>query len=168
MASSSILFSPKQRPEESHEALPGGYDDRIEGILSGFDRVVFRGSLTSINYPAALQVWLNSQGILLQDCKGKFKELSKEIKEGGKALAEQQKRPYRYIWSPAADGPPRNQLRAPGELFPPYRKTVGGAADPGPAARAQVGAAAPRLCQPSQSAAGASESVSATLLLAGC
>jgi hypothetical protein len=64
------------------------YDDRIEGILSGFDRVVFRGSLTSIDYPAALQAWLNSQGILLQDCKGKFKELSKEIKEGGKALAE--------------------------------------------------------------------------------
>ena len=76
------------------------YDDRIEGILSGFDRVVFRGWLTSINYPAALQAWLNSQGILLKDCKGKFKELSEEIKEGGQALAEQQKRPYRYICSP--------------------------------------------------------------------
>jgi hypothetical protein len=76
------------------------YHDRMEGILSGFERVVFRGSLTSINYPAALQAWLNSQGIVLQDCQGKFKELSKEIKEGGQALAEQQKRSYRYIWWP--------------------------------------------------------------------
>ena len=38
------------------------YDDRIEGILSGFDRVVFRGSLTSINYPAALQAGSTARG----------------------------------------------------------------------------------------------------------
>lgn len=31
------------------------YDDAISGVLSGFDRMVFRGTLRQIAYPLGLQ-----------------------------------------------------------------------------------------------------------------
>ena len=40
--------------------------DRIDGTLSGFDRLVFRGTLRSIACPDGMQSYLPSNGILLK------------------------------------------------------------------------------------------------------
>jgi hypothetical protein len=38
--------------------------DRILGVLSGFDRVLFRGTLKSISYVSGLEIFLSSQHVL--------------------------------------------------------------------------------------------------------
>ena len=43
------------------------YQDRIAGILTGFDRMLFRGTLRSISYPKGAEMWLSSRHVLLKD-----------------------------------------------------------------------------------------------------
>ena len=40
---------------------------RIAGILSGFDRMIFRGTLRSLSYPAGLEAFLATRRVLLKD-----------------------------------------------------------------------------------------------------
>ena len=47
------------------------YEDYITGIITGFDRVLFRGTLRAINYPAGMGKFLGVQGILYKDYAGK-------------------------------------------------------------------------------------------------
>jgi hypothetical protein len=42
------------------------HSDRITGTLSGFDRVLFRGTLRSIAYVSGLEVFLYSQHVLFK------------------------------------------------------------------------------------------------------
>jgi hypothetical protein len=72
---------------------------RIVGILTGFDRMRFRGTLRSISYPHGFQQWLNAQGVLLKDF-GPFAErLSTDLVAHAKALAQEAGRPFEYLAS---------------------------------------------------------------------
>lgn len=74
---------------------------RIAGTITGFDRILFRGTLRCISHCRGLWVFLMSQGVLLKHF-GKFVErVSHEICEHGKAFAAEQGRPYQYLPSSA-------------------------------------------------------------------
>jgi hypothetical protein len=78
------------------------HEDRIEGIISGFDRILFRGSLRSISRSAGIELWIASQGILMKDFRSFAITLSERITDHAKAFAQSQDRPYQHVFSPKA------------------------------------------------------------------
>lgn len=75
------------------------HGDRIVGVLSGFDRVLFRGTLRSISHLNGMCTFLHSHRILYKDF-GVFAErLSSRIKRQAESMAAAQGRPYRYLYS---------------------------------------------------------------------
>ncbi|HEY6122608.1 MAG TPA: hypothetical protein VIV66_21815 [Pyrinomonadaceae bacterium] len=77
------------------------HKDRIVGTITGFDRILFRGTLRCISHPDGMWVFLSSQRVLLKDYGQFVQRLSHEIGEHGKALAAEQRRPYQYLSSSA-------------------------------------------------------------------
>ena len=75
---------------------------RITGTLSGFDRVLFRGTLRSIAYVSGLEVFLYSQHVLFKNFGAYAESLSKRIIEQAKASASKLGRPYQYLQSSKA------------------------------------------------------------------
>lgn len=75
------------------------YQDRILGVLSGFDRMLFRGTLRSLSYVSGMDFFLASQGILYKDFGAFVDKLSTRIKEHAEAVAKEKQRPYRYLES---------------------------------------------------------------------
>jgi hypothetical protein len=74
--------------------------NRIKGIISGFDRILFRGSLRPICYSKRIQAWLSSQGILMKDFRSYAMTLSERIKEHAQQYARSHGRPYQQVFSP--------------------------------------------------------------------
>jgi hypothetical protein len=74
--------------------------DRVIGVLSGFDRMLFRGSLRSISYSNGMEAFLASQHVLLKDF-GRFAEgLSERIKAHAHAIARQHGQEIQHLQSP--------------------------------------------------------------------
>lgn len=78
------------------------HKDRIVGTITGFDRVLFRGTLRSISYCQGADIFLSSQRVLLKDFKDFALQLTREICEHAEAFAAAQGRPYQYLNSPSA------------------------------------------------------------------
>ncbi len=73
------------------------HEDHIAGILTGFDRMRFRGTLRAISNRAGLAIWLNQRRVLLKEF-GPFAErLSKELIAAARALADAHGRPMEYL-----------------------------------------------------------------------
>jgi len=77
------------------------HKDRIVGTITGFDRMLFRGTLRCLSHPRGMGVFLSSQRVLLKDYGRFVQRLSQEISEHGKTLATQLGRPYEYLPSSA-------------------------------------------------------------------
>lgn len=77
------------------------HKDRIVGVLTGFDRVLFRGTLRSISYLNGLDRFLSSQRVLYKDFGAFVERLSNQLKERAEQIAQQAGRPYRYLASSA-------------------------------------------------------------------
>lgn len=75
------------------------YQDRIAGILTGFDRMLFRGTLRSISYPKGAQLWLNSRHVLLKDFATFAQDLTTRVKAHATQLAADAGRPVEYLES---------------------------------------------------------------------
>jgi hypothetical protein len=73
--------------------------DRIAGILTGFDRMRFRGTLRSISNVNGLQIWLNQRHILLKDFGTFAHGASKQLVAHARALAEERGRPFECLAS---------------------------------------------------------------------
>lgn len=73
--------------------------DRITGTLSGFDRVLFRGTLRSIAHVKGLQLFLYSRGVLMKNFSSYVLSLSQRLVEHAKQLASESGRPYLYLAS---------------------------------------------------------------------
>ncbi|HEX6729923.1 MAG TPA: hypothetical protein VF074_07920, partial [Pyrinomonadaceae bacterium] len=71
--------------------------DRITGTLSGFDRMLFRGTLRSITHCKGLEIFLHSQHVLMKDFGNYAIRLSERLVEHAKQLASEAKRPYEYL-----------------------------------------------------------------------
>lgn len=75
------------------------YHDRIAGILTGFDRMLFRGTLRSISYPKGAEIWLSSRHVLLKDFAAFAEGLTARVKAQATQLAAEGPRPVEYLES---------------------------------------------------------------------
>ena len=73
------------------------HQDRIVGTITGFDRILFRGTLRCLSHTRGLWVFLSSQRVLLKEFGKYAQRISDEISEHGKNFAAQLGRPYQYL-----------------------------------------------------------------------
>src|SRR5436190_14777243 len=78
------------------------HQDQISGVLSGFDRLVFRGTLRSIAHAAGMQHYLSSNDILLKHFGSHVEQVSQRLKAASLAEAVSAGRPVRYLASAKA------------------------------------------------------------------
>jgi len=79
------------------------YRSVITGVLSGFDRLVFRGTLLPLVRDGGMFFFLESAGIRLLDFKAYVTSTSERVKEASYAEARRLDRPVRYLESSATD-----------------------------------------------------------------
>src|SRR5437660_7784428 len=70
--------------------------DKIQGVLSCFDRVIFRGYLP-LSYPQGMSGFLYQQKVLLKDFKDYAPPIAERVKEHVKGLIEKAGAPYRHL-----------------------------------------------------------------------
>jgi hypothetical protein len=75
------------------------YEDRIAGILTGFDRMLFRGTLRSISHPKGAEIWLSSRHVLLKDFSTFAQGLTERVKAHATEVAAAAQRPIEYLQS---------------------------------------------------------------------
>jgi hypothetical protein len=73
--------------------------DKITGILSGFDRLVFRGTLRSLSFVDGLRHYLGANDVLLKDFGSHVDRVSRQLKDASLRLAKQLNRPRKYLIS---------------------------------------------------------------------
>lgn len=81
------------------ERFVEAYHDEIAGVLSGFDRVLFRGTLRSISHPEGAAIWLNGRGVLLKEFAGYVQHLTDQLTSHARELAATAQRPFEYLTS---------------------------------------------------------------------
>src|SRR5712691_6742300 len=77
------------------------HQDQVSGALSGFDRLVFRGTLRSIAHAAGMNQYLCSNDILLKNFGSHVEQVSQRLKTASLAEAMATARPVRYLASAA-------------------------------------------------------------------
>jgi hypothetical protein len=77
--------------------------DRILGVLSGFDRLVFRGTLRRIAYADGLGKFLNWRCVLLKDFGAFAEAMTARVRAASEAEAKQLGRPIVYLESSRKD-----------------------------------------------------------------
>ncbi len=75
------------------------HNDKITATLSGFDRLVFRGTLRSINHSEGMMQYLWANAVLLKDFASHVESVSERLKESSLAEATAQGRPMKYLSS---------------------------------------------------------------------
>ena len=79
------------------------FADKITGVLSGFDRLVFRGTLRPISYPKGMMHLLWHKQVLLKDFGRYAESTTEQLKEASCQAAETQQRPIVYLRSSKTD-----------------------------------------------------------------
>jgi hypothetical protein len=74
--------------------------DEITGTLSGFDRLVFRGTLRTISFPDGMRHYLHANDVLLKNFRSHVRRVSEQLKDASLAQAEALGRPAKYLSSP--------------------------------------------------------------------
>jgi hypothetical protein len=72
----------------------------VNGSLSGFDRLVFRGTLRSLAVKSGMLDYLSRAGLLLKDFGGFVEQKSQPLKQASLAEAQRSGRPVQYLSSP--------------------------------------------------------------------
>jgi len=75
----------------------------VIGVLSGFDRMRFRGTLRSISYAEGVDRFLGAVGVRYQDFKSYALGLSQRLIDHGEQVARQAGRPFEYQASSSQD-----------------------------------------------------------------
>jgi hypothetical protein len=70
--------------------------EKVNAVLSCFDRILFKGYLP-LGYPEAMERFMNQQGLLLKDFKPFVTRCSKRLKQHADAVAEKAGRPSIYL-----------------------------------------------------------------------
>ena len=79
------------------------YAHQIAGVLSGFDRLVFRGTLRQISYPFGLEGYLWANQVLLKDFGQHVEQVSEQVKAAALEKMQAAGRPVRYLYSSQED-----------------------------------------------------------------
>jgi hypothetical protein len=75
----------------------------VIGVLRGFDRLVFRGTLRAITFPDGLKSFLCRRRVLLKDFDAYSKAVTERLKAASLAEAERLDRPRPFLQSPKTD-----------------------------------------------------------------
>ena len=78
------------------------HEQRILGVLEGFDRILFRGTLQSISHVQGLSTFLNVRHILLKNFKQFVEDCTGHLARHARQVAEAAGRPYHYVGSAKA------------------------------------------------------------------
>jgi hypothetical protein len=73
------------------------HSDSVIGMLSGFDRLLFRGTLMSLSHVQGMGKFLGSRRVLYKDYRSFAEGLSQRLKQHAKQLAEREGRPFVYL-----------------------------------------------------------------------
>ena len=73
----------------------------VIGALSGFDRLLFRGTLRRIANAAGLSSFLSYTGVLLKDFGDYSMQLTEQVKEACEGVAAKAGRPMQYLVDPS-------------------------------------------------------------------
>jgi hypothetical protein len=84
------------------------FGDRIKGVLSGFDRLVFRGPLRGISYVSGRERHLWANPVRKQECGEQAEKVREQLKEASLADAGSGRRPVSGI---EPDQPRRGRAR---------------------------------------------------------
>jgi len=79
------------------------FADKITGVLSGFDRLIFRGSLRAIVFPEGMKRLLWHKQVLLKEFGAWAEGMTERLKEASCQAAKDQKRPIVYLQSADTD-----------------------------------------------------------------
>jgi hypothetical protein len=71
--------------------------ERIKGVLSGLDRIRFRGTLRAIAHAWGLRHFLQATGVLLKDFKHYVYDNTCRLQKATQQLAHDQGRPFLYL-----------------------------------------------------------------------
>jgi len=71
--------------------------DKIKGVLSGLDRIRFRGTLRSIAHPWGLKHFLQAAGVLLKDFKDYVLGRTRQVQQAAERVAHEAGRPLVYL-----------------------------------------------------------------------
>jgi len=82
------------------ESFISKFGQNITGILSGFDRIRFRGTLRLLFKPAAMERYLCSCGVLIKEFKHFAESVTAKVKAAAYRSAAAAKRPVQYLSSP--------------------------------------------------------------------
>lgn len=72
---------------------------KITGVLRGFDRLLFRGHLMRLNYPAGIEAFLRCQGVLKKDFGQLAEQVTAMIRQEAESMAAACGRPTTYLES---------------------------------------------------------------------
>ena len=75
------------------------FADKITGVLSGFDRLVFRGTLRYIAHRGGMMDFLYNKKVLLKEFGSFAQEATERLKEASCEKAKQEGRPIEYLAS---------------------------------------------------------------------
>jgi hypothetical protein len=77
--------------------------DAVIGTLSGFDRLVFRGTLRMLAHRSGMNGYLWRVQVLLKDFASHAEALTRQLRDASEALAKRTARPIRYLASGATN-----------------------------------------------------------------
>src|SRR5215510_4774622 len=96
-------FQEYKASERRMQAFTTKYTDKIQGVLSGFDRLIFRRSLRKIAYTFGLNSYLWANHVLLKDFGSHAYEISERVKTAALRCVQESGRPIQYLPSSKDD-----------------------------------------------------------------
>src|ERR1700757_4520746 len=79
---------------------------RVIGVLSGFDRVRFRGTLRQLAYSEGMMGFLSQASVLLKNFTEYMTGVTNEIREATERIVSNAGRPLKYLSSSALEKEP--------------------------------------------------------------
>ena len=79
------------------------FEENIQGTLSGFDRVVFRGSLRWLTFEEGMRLYLVQNGVLCKQYEDHVKQVSQDLKQASLAPFPRRQVPIEHIPDPKAN-----------------------------------------------------------------
>lgn len=76
------------------------FEDKINGVLSAFDRMILKGHLRQLFSPSGKMHFLSQESVLLKDFGEYAKGVNNQIKAHVENMAQELQRPLIYLYSP--------------------------------------------------------------------
>ena len=73
------------------------YQEKIKGILSGFDRLVFKGLISNLSYTKGMAAFLFSKNILFKNFDSYVEKQTNIFRKNTIEYIEKSDRPYQYL-----------------------------------------------------------------------